>query len=435
MASSIACHMMTRLATDVHSIWHVTGTDGRSQEIIAMATKQGKRQFGNIRKLPSGRYQARYTGPDGHSYAARRETGQALTFETMGDANDWLSLRRSEILRNDWLPPAAPKVAPVALREYAEAWLGHRDLEDRTREHYEQLLRDHVFPAFGTTPVPGVTPAAVRTWHAALTKVTGPTARAHAYALLRTIMNTAVADDLILANPCRVRGAGQTRRVKKIVPATLAELEILTKSMPEKYRLLVLLAAWCGLRFGELAELRRSDIDVKNGVIHVRRGVVRTNAGRKVKDPKSEAGKRTVALPPHLKPAVTAHLREHAAMGRAGLLFPAGHGEQLAPSTLYRVFYPARQKAGREDLRFHDLRHTGAVLAASTGATLAELMARLGHSTPGAALRYQHAAQDRDRAIAAALSALVTHSVTRIDASTRKGHRKAAEARRTAPPA
>jgi integrase len=385
-----------------------------------MATTQGKRQFGNVRKLPSGRYQARYTGPDGHMYAARRENGGALTFQTRGDAQDWLSLRRSEILRNEWLPPAAPKAAPVTVREFAEAWLGHRDLEDRTREHYVQLLRDHVYPAFGSLPVPALTPAAVRTWHAALSKRTGPTARAHAYALLRTVMNTAVADDLIPANPCRVRGAGQTRRVKKIVPATLAELAALTKAMPAKYQLLVLLAAWCGLRFGELAELRRSDVDVTNGVIHVRRGVVRTSTGRKVKDPKSDAGKRIVALPPHLLPVVKDHLREHAAMGRDGLLFPATHGEQLAPSTLYRVFYPARTKAGRDDLRFHDLRHTGAVLAASTGATLAELMARLGHSTPGAALRYQHAAQDRDRVIAAALSELVTRQVTPIGAINQK---------------
>ena len=153
-----------------------------------------------------------------------------------------------------------------------------------------------------------------------------------------------------------------------------------------------------------------------NGVVHVRRGVVRTKAGRKVKGPKSDAGKRAVALPPHLLPVVTAHLHEHAAMGRDGLLFPASHGQQLAPSTLYRVFYPAREKAGRPDLRFHDLRHTGAVLAASTGATLAELMARLGHSTPGAALRYQHAAQDRDRVIADALSELVAGNVTPIEA-------------------
>lgn len=96
-----------------------------------MAPRQAKRQFGSIRKLPSGRFQARYTGPDGHTYAARRENGQALTFQTRGDADGWLSLRRSEILRNDWPPPAAPRVVPLTVREFAEAWLSHRDLEDR----------------------------------------------------------------------------------------------------------------------------------------------------------------------------------------------------------------------------------------------------------------------------------------------------------------
>jgi integrase len=90
------------------------------------------------------------------------------------------------------------------------------------------------------------------------------------------------------------------------------------------------------------------------------------------------------------------------------LLFPAKGGGHLQPSTLYRHFYAAREAAGREDLRFHDLRHSGAVLAALTGATLAELMARLGHSTSAAALRYQHQAQGRDRAIAEALSKLAT---------------------------
>ena len=124
-----------------------------------------------------------------------------------------------------------------------------------------------------------------------------------------------------------------------------------------------------------------------------------------------------MGIPPHLLPIVRNHLRDHAAMGREGLLFPARHGAQLAPPTLYKVFYPARSKAGRPDLRFHDLRHTGAVLAASTGATLAELMARLGHSTPGAALRYQHAAEDRDRVIAEALSDLAGAEVTSLKAN------------------
>jgi integrase len=133
---------------------------------------------------------------------------------------------------------------------------------------------------------------------------------------------------------------------------------------------MVLLASWCGLRFGELAELRRSDVDLTNGVIHVRRGMVRAKAddpnGAKlvllVKGPKSDAGRRDVTIPPHLLPAVADHVKHHAQVGPQGLLFPAGHGGHLVPSTLYRVFYPAREAAGRPDLRFNDLRHTGATL-------------------------------------------------------------------------
>ena len=110
-----------------------------------------------------------------------------------------------------------------------------------------------------------------------------------------------------------------------------------------------------------------------------------------------------MSIPPHLLPVVVAHLADYA-VGPAGLLFPSVSGEHLSSSTMYGWFHPAREQAGRPDLRFHDLRHTGAVLAAATGATLAELMRRLGHSTPAMAMRYQHAADDRDAAIAAALS-------------------------------
>jgi integrase len=187
---------------------------------------------------------------------------------------------------------------------------------------------------------------------------------------------------------------------------------------------MVLLAAWCALRFGELAELRRADIDVRNGVLHVRRGVVRTGDGLLVKGPKSEAGKRDVNIPPHLMSLVHDHLRDHTAASRDALLFPAAGDPSLhmSPATLYRVYYPARRAAGRPDLRFHDLRHTGAVLAAATGATLAELMARLGHSTVSAALRYQHAAAERDKVIAEALSRMAAGNVTPI--SKAKGKRK-----------
>ncbi|MGA8044794.1 MAG: tyrosine-type recombinase/integrase [Dermatophilaceae bacterium] len=125
--------------------------------------------------------------------------------------------------------------------------------------------------------------------------------------------------------------------------------------------------------------------------------------------PKSDARIRDVAIPPHLLPLAKDHLADHTRPGKDPLLFPAAgdSNRHMAPSTLYKVFYPARKAAGRDDLRWRTLRHTGAVLAAQTGATLAELMGRLGHSTPGAAMHFQHAAADRDAEIARRLSALV----------------------------
>jgi integrase len=377
----------------------------------------GKRYFGSIRKLPSGRVQARYTGPDGVTYTA------PVTFDGRQYAEAFLARVHGDIQAGRWESPNAVKVVdlPPCLSAYVKTWLADRDLADSTRLLYTITLK-HILPALGDTLLPDLTPAMVREWHAKLKDKTGPTQRARAYGLLRTILNTAVADEVIAANPCRVRGAGSAKRARQIRAATLPELEAIVTALPDRYRLMVLLAAWCALRFGELAELRRDDIDLRNGVVHVRRGVVRTADGLMVKGPKTEAGKRDVAIPPHLMPAVKAHLAEHVAASREALVFPAAHGGHMSPATLYRHFYPARKVAGRPDLRFHDLRHTGAVLAAATGATLAELMARLGHSTVSAALRYQHAAAERDKVIAQALSKLAAGTVTPI--SRAKGKRK-----------
>ena len=181
--------------------------------------------------------------------------------------------------------------------------------------------------------------------------------------------------------------------------------------MPDRLKLAVPLASWCALRFGELAELRRGDIDLADEVIQVRRAMAKLVGapGRHViGEPKSRAGVRDVSIPPHLLDAVEHHLAEHVAPDRDSLLFPSIPGGQhhLSLASMYRVWDKARRSVGRPDLRFHDLRHTGLVLAAQAGSTLAELMARAGHSTVGAALKYQHAAQSRDREIAALLSKL-----------------------------
>jgi integrase len=362
-----------------------------------------RRSFGQLRRLPSKRWQAFYTGPDVALHYA------PSTFETKMDAEAWLVDERRILARGAWLPPTARKQGhsrSMTLAGYAQTWLADRTLKPRTREHYQSLLVKQILPTLGDQPLKALTPLSIRAWHAR-TGTTTPTLRAHAYGLLRTILASAVQDGITPLNPCHIRGAGTSKRVHKIKPATLHELELITTAMPDRYKLLVLLASWCGLRFGELAELRRGDIDLTNGRIKIRRAVVRSGRQVIVGTPKSDAGTRDVAIPPHLMPMVRKHLTDHVAPARDGLLFPAAGGGHLAPSTLYKSFYRARAAASRDDLRWDDLRHTGAVLAAATGATLPELMARLGHSTQGAALRYQHASQDRDMEIAKLLSAMV----------------------------
>jgi integrase len=364
--------------------------------------------FGTIRQLPSGRYQAYYR------HQARRIVAPT-TFLTLTDARGWLSVQQASIVMGTWNPAAAEsqrRAAPT-LSEYSAAWLASRPLRPRTRQEYSRVLEQHLVPTFGGQPMDAITPADVRTWYGQLAPE-HPTRRAHAYALLRTIMRAAVEDDLIGANPCRIRGGGQVRRQREIRPATLAELEAIVEATPERFRAMVLLAAWLGLRFGEVTELRRRDIDLAGGTVRVERAVSRTRGGLHVGDPKTEAGRRTIALPPHLTAPVRQHLARHVAASPDALLFPSPAGRQLAPSSVYEWWYPARQAAGRPDLRFHDLRHTGATLAASTGATLAELMHRLGHSTPAMAMRYQHAAADRDRAIATALSEIASGQVAAL---------------------
>ena len=382
-----------------------------------MARGEGRKArtsgFGSVDKLATG-YRARYFGPDGRRYKA------PTLFLTIKDARAWLALRQSEIIRKAWAPPEADEapVPKLTFKTYADQWMAHRDLKDRTREHYAKLLAEKIEPTFGHLPLASITADDVRAWHAKLGKDGTPTLRAHSYGLLRTIMATATSDGKVSLNPCVIRGGGSAKRVHKIRPASLDEIAAIAWEMPKQYRAMVLLAAWCALRFGELTELRRRDLrltipadgsdELPEGVVRIERAVVRVEDGFQVTTPKSDAGIRDVNVPPHLVTYLQRHLDEFVADAPESLLFPAAHGGHLAPATLYRRFYTARSKAGRDDLRWHDLRHSGAVLAAATGASLAELMARLGHSTPGAAMRYQHAAQGRDKQIAALLSKLAT---------------------------
>ena len=364
---------------------------------------RAKRDFGTIRKRANGRWQAYYMGPDQAFHRA------PSTFDAKVDAEAWLASERRLMQNDEWSPTKSRRAKVVRSTEmfgpYAEAWLEQRELKPRTRALYRRLLDRFILPAFGDVSLRDITPQVVRTWHSGLDS-SRPTQRAHTYSLLRSILSTAVTDEILASNPCRVRGAGSAKRVRSIEPATLGELEVLLESIPAPYRSLVLISAWCGLRFGEVSELRRKDVDLKAKTIHVKRGVVRVGREVTVGKPKNIAGVRDIAVPPHLLPILEQHLKEHVALGREALLFPSVKDPdvQVHTNTLRRHWLKARLAAGRPDLRVHDLRHTGAVLAAQSGATLAELMSRIGHSTPQMALRYQHVARGRDAEIAARMS-------------------------------
>jgi len=356
-----------------------------------------KRSFGRLRQLPSKRWQAAYTGPDGRLHKAPR------TFAAKIDAEGWLAAEHRKIDLGIW--GAVERGDGVTVRGYAEQWIAQRQLRPRTRALYDSMLERLILPELGDAKIVTLTPAKVRAWHAGLGS-DHPTRNAHAYALLHAICATAVQDEVLDANPCRIRAAMQTKRRREIDILTPAEVDKLAAKMPAELRASVVLAAWCGLRWGETSELRRRDVSADCGVLKVRRAVTYRGGEFYVGEPKTAAGIRDVAVPPHIRPILKAHLRNHVDGGGDSLLFPDDDGGHLRGDR-YRVHWEqARRAIGKPKLRVHDLRHVGAVLAAQAGATTAELMGRLGHTTPAMALRYQHVAKGRDAEIAERLSKL-----------------------------
>lgn len=370
---------------------------------MATTTRRSK---GRIRKLPSGKFQAGYVGPDAVVHYA------PSTFTAKVDAEGWIAQELRLVERDEWTPPDARQAAKYANRvtvaEYARVWIAARELRPTTRRNYETSLRLAIEgSSIGDVSVKSLTRQQVTVWWRALDR-TQPRARSKAYGLLRAVLNGAVQEGLIDFTPANVpdRKAVVSSQPRKLTPIEPEQLDALVEAMPPRRQLLVLLAAWGGLRFGELAALRRRDFDLSGAypVVRVARSVTFLTGQPPFEGPpKSDAGVRDVALPSWLKPVIAQHLLTHTQPGRDGLLFPSTEGGFLWPSGLYKAWRTARNRAGVPELRIHDLRHHAAVRAAQAGETFSAVQARLGHASPQAALRYQHAAANSDVRIAAAL--------------------------------
>lgn len=432
----------------------------------------GKRDFGEIARLPSTRYRARYV------YGAERYAAP-VTFTAKAEAEAWLAAERRLLEREasepgSWAPPLvrieqarrrAEEIElnrPPLFADYAETWLRERRVKGRPlasetiRKHRTQLdLR--LLPVFGALRLDEITPPMVnKFFDDLLTAGHSEKVRRETYSTGSAIMSTAVSAHGPLVgcvSPFAIRGAGSGSTPKRHTFATAAEVAQLADLVPPDMRIVVLLAAWCGLRAGEIQALRRSDVDLaaEPPVIRIRRSYDPHAQAFKV--PKSDAGVRDQHIPEHVLEPLRAHLKS-VMTGRDGLLFPSrmnpGHpisrdtwngrlkcvtcGKQAPDCAraqrarkqssrktgrhgfqpLMNGWYAARSAIGRDDLHLHDLRAAGATQLARLGYQVSEIQAWLGDSTPEAALRYIRATDDRKARMAADLSRIASTASLRV---------------------
>jgi len=361
-------------------------------------------RFGTVRKLASGRYQVRYFGPDGRRHSAPQ------TFERKSDATKYLALVEAKIAREEW---ANPDRGRVLLGDYADKWISERaGLRPSTVQLYRRLLNKYLRPELGEYPLNRLTTAGLREWRATLLhQGVAQTIVAKSYRLLRAVLTTAVEDDrLLVSNPCRIRGADRESPDERPV-LTVAQVFELADRMPRSpLRTFILVAAMCSLRWGEITGLRRRDVEKDGSRIYITSQLIDLPGQGLIRGaPKSRAGRRTVTVPQALQADLARHLAEYVGPNPDDLVFTMQRGGPMRrgnfnPATNWKENVTA---IGVPHLHFHDLRHTGNTLAAATGSSLRDLMTRMGHDSPRAAMIYQHATNSADQLIADGLSLLI----------------------------
>jgi len=372
--------------------------------------QSGHRGWGRLRQMPtvSKRWHASYIGPDG------RRANAPATFTRKMDGEHWLAAERLLIERGEWTSPATRKALGAArgitVAKYWEQWIPQRQLSAGVRYAYELDLRKYIEPQpIGAIPVSALTPAAVRTWFAALDD-SKPSAKAAVYARLRCVLNTAVEDELITKNPCSIPNATRTPPPKKKTLPTLAQLAELATGVPDELRAWVLISAWCGLRPGESTELRRGDIADMVDALRVDRNCSHVSGEPcEVREGTKNNQRRTVVIPRHIRAEVKEHLQTYVGAGDDALVFTysARRGcPHMSDDAVRNALQPVLDRISLPDMTIYTLRHFALTMAAKSGATTAEIMARAGHQSFRASMMYQHAVSGADAALADKLSDL-----------------------------
>ncbi|GAA2457005.1 site-specific integrase [Actinomadura vinacea] len=371
-----------------------------------------KRDFGTLRQLPSGRWQARYRSPDGERFNA------PMTFATKREANRWLTLKAAEIEKGEWIDPDAGK---ILLGDWGARWLEsvRPSLKPKTYASYLSLFTTQIKPKFGDSALTSIRPIRVSEWVAEMNARGLSASRIRqAHVVLALVMETAVTNELIRVSPCA--GTKLPRLVvHDPVILTRVQVENLVKAAVAPHDLLVEIMAYAGLRVGEAFALRRKSIDLDAGAIRVTETLVEISGKTSFGTPKDHQI-RDVQIPAFLVRRLRAHLDEMAGKSPNALLFVNKRGNALHYNA-WRTwkFDPAVEKAGLDGVTPHDLRATHASWVADEFGVLAAGR-RLGHSNTTITTRhYARRLEGRDHDVARGLDAFRDG---KIEPGARTGH-------------
>lgn len=339
-----------------------------------------RRQFGSIRKLPSGRWQVRHTDAFGRTVAAPQ------TFATKTDAALYLSKVETDQHRGTWTDP-------LHGRETFEAWVKRWrastvDLRVSTLARDESYLRSLILPTFGPMPIGSIDHLAARAWVAELSASgRAPATVVKAAQIASKALRAAVSAKLIALNPFDDVPLPKVER-KEMRFLTPAQVATLADAMDPRYRALVLVGAWCGLRAGEMFALRPANVDPLRRRLDVVETLVNVGGHLSFGPPKTRASRRSVPMPR----VVAQALEEHVSDYPGELVFTAPEGGPIrAPEFRRRVWLRACAEVGLSGLRLHDLRHTAVALWIAANASPKEIAARAGHTSVVTVLdRYGH---------------------------------------------
>ncbi|HEX6681092.1 MAG TPA: site-specific integrase [Gaiellaceae bacterium] len=346
------------------------------------------------------------------------------TFRTKQEAQDWLTSQQAAIMQGEWIDP---RKAERPFHELATAWQESwpNRLSPTTAARYRSILDVYLLPTFGQTPIGRMTHEVVQRYVNRLSApgkdgesgMTPGTVR-NVYSVLRNAMNKGVRLGMVRTNPCTNIDLPRSPR-EEMLFLTPEEVRAVAEAIDPYYRVLVYTAAYTGLRAGELLALRRCDVDLLRGVIHVRRALKDVD-GRLEFGPTKTHTQRQVSLPAFLRDMLRDHLTQPLAGDDAdALVFPSKTGLPLRHNLFYRRHFkravtgnpergiPPALPATKHGLRFHDLRHTCAALSVAAGAHVKLISARLGHSSVQITLdRYAHLFPSVEEALAEQLDAL-----------------------------